>query len=260
MNKTNSNAIIFIAALLILAFLAGTQTNYLQNKPTPTPIQQATPTPTPSEQQFVGEGITRMLTIDLPAVNKRNEGVLAKLNIEARSGTGRIYIDYSQGAPLLGSETQNSILTAVSVAKDISGKSLKNTNLYYSLSTDAQEVGGGSAGAATAIATSALLSGKEIRQGFIITGTISEDGIIGKVGRILEKAQAAKKAGYTTFLVPDGEAYTTLTKEECNNTNVGSVEITSCNDNSQAKSVQELVGIDVIEVSNVRQAFGIMAQ
>lgn len=258
MNKTNFT--VLIAILLIIAFIAGTQIqkNQFESKPA---YFYSTPTPTPTPQEnFVGEGETKLIIMDLPAVDKNDQGVLAQLNVEARSGNGRIYIDYSQGAPLLGSETQTSILTAVDAAKKITGKTLQSTNVYYSFSTDAQEVGGSSAGAAATVATAALLSGRSLKKGFIITGSVDEKGSIGPVGRIIEKAMAAKKGGYTTFLVPPGEAQGQVTNENCNQTTVGNAQVTDCNSQTQTKSVQDLVGISVIEVSDVRQAFYLMTQ
>ncbi len=248
-------AAIAIVAILGLAFFAGFQANALAKQPAPTPFAftEASPTPEPSVQ--LREGETKIVSMHVPAVDKNNQGVLATLNVEARRGSGKVYIDYSQKAPLLGSETQNSILTAVDVAKEITGMGLQNTNLYFSLSTAAQEVGGSSAGASAAIATAALLSGRKIKSGFIMTGSVDEQGKIGQVGRILEKARAAKKAGYTTFLVPPGESKTTVAIEECTQRTVGNALVKNCNTNFEEKSVEDEADIRVIEVGSASQAF-----
>jgi uncharacterized protein len=39
-----------------------------------------------------------------------------------------------------------------------------------------------------------------------MTGTIEEDGTIGQVGGVLEKAQAAGESGFKIMLVPKGES------------------------------------------------------
>ena len=266
MQKTE---LMLVAAILIaLAFAIGYQMNSNSSRPSPTAIDTLAPTenpslgPTPSpvvETNVFGPGETKMFTIPLPAVDRDNKGVLTSLNVEAREGNGKIYIDYSGGAPLLGSETQNSILNAVEVAKKITGRTLSRTNLYYSFATDAQEVGGASAGAATAIATAALLEGKKIRKGFLITGSIDGEGNIGEVGRIFEKAQAAKKGGYTTFLVPSGEAETQVAVEKCTEKQTQTSVIKSCTTEYELKSVEDLAGINVVEVDDVRQAYNLMA-
>jgi predicted S18 family serine protease len=56
-------------------------------------------------------------------------------------------------------------------------------------------IGGLSAGAA--------LEGKAVRRDCVLTGTIEEDGSIGQVGEVFDKAVAAqKKHNITLFLVP----------------------------------------------------------
>ncbi len=250
---------IAIVAVMALAFFAGYQAN-AQPQPTPFPtvFLQTTPTQEPLSTQE--EGQTRIISIHVPAVDKFDNGVLATLNVEARKGTGRVYIDYSQGAPLLGSETQNSILVAVEVAKKTTGKQLKSANLYFSISTAAQEVGGSSAGASAAVASAALLSERKLKKGFIMTGTVDENGKIGKVGRILEKAQAAKKGGYTTFLVPPGESKILVPIEKCTERRVGNALIKNCSTEFEEKSVEDEVGITIIEIGEVKQAFALMTE
>ncbi len=263
--KDKNAWVVIAAAVVLVAFFAGyslnPKTQIQVSLPTPEPTFEPSATPTPfAENSFlVEEGFTKTISIDLPAVDKNNLGVLAKLNIEARNGNGKIYIDYSSGAPLLASDTQNSFLNAVDLAKEITGKTIEETNLYYSLSTDAQEVGGGSAGAATAVATAVLLSGKSIRKWYIITGSADRNGKIGKVGRIMEKAQAAKNAGYKVMLVPKGEAAVVVGKEKCVETSQGNAYSRVCNTVYEEENVEEAVGIGIVEVETVQDAFGIMS-
>ncbi|MEM4255238.1 MAG: S16 family serine protease [Candidatus Norongarragalinales archaeon] len=247
-------------AIIAVAFFAGFQANSLSQPAGRTVFLEASAVPQASETVEITEGETRVMSIDVPAVDRNDNGVLARLNVEARRGAGRVYIDYSQKAPLLGSETQNSILTAVEVAKKTTGKQLKATNLYFSLSTDAQEVGGSSAGGSVAVATAALLSGRKIKKGFIMTGTVDENGRIGKVGRILEKAQAAKKAGYTTFLVPPGESKIDVAVEKCIEKRVGNALIKNCSTEFYEKNVEDEAGIRIIEVGEFKQAFALMTE
>src|SRR3989344_4740161 len=137
---------------------------------------------------------------------------------------------------------------------------LLNANLYFSLSTDAQEVGGSSAGASAAVATAALLSGRKIKSGFIMTGSVDEQGKIGQVGRILEKARAAKKAGYTTFLVPPGESTVQIATEKCTERSVGNALVKNCDTQFEEKSVEDEAGIRVIEVGSASQAFALATE
>jgi len=70
---------------------------------------------------------------------------------------------------------------------------------------DSEAVGGESAGIAIALATLALLTDKETKEYVAATGTIDRDGTIGKVGGILQKAEAASKKNTRVLLIPRGE-------------------------------------------------------
>jgi uncharacterized protein len=80
-------------------------------------------------------------------------------------------------------------------------------------SVEIQAIDGPSAGAATTVATIAALMDKIVKKNVIITGTINEDGSIGPVGGIFQKAQAASEAGAELFFVPDGQSVLTMYRE-----------------------------------------------
>ncbi|RLF12883.1 MAG: hypothetical protein DRJ62_01510 [Thermoprotei archaeon] len=67
-------------------------------------------------------------------------------------------------------------------------------------------VDGPSAGAAVAVLASSLLLNVDLRKDVVITGTIDENGNIGRVGGILYKGEAAARAGAKIFLVPKGQS------------------------------------------------------
>jgi len=73
-----------------------------------------------------------------------------------------------------------------------------------------EAIDGPSAGAATTIALLSLLENRRIKEGYVITGTVEEDGRIGQVGGIPHKALAAAKEGATHFLVPKGQNKVTI--------------------------------------------------
>ena len=110
------------------------------------------------------------------------------------------------------------------------------------------------------MATAALVSGKQLKKGFLITGSVDGQGNIGPVGRVLEKAEAAKAGGFTTFLVPRGEATTQVPIEVCTEKQTGTALIKSCNTTYEYKKVADLTGIRIIEVDDVSQAYGLMVQ
>lgn len=63
-------------------------------------------------------------------------------------------------------------------------------------------MGGPSAGAAAAAITYAVLTGQSIPQTTAVTGTISSGGVVGNVGGISEKIQAAQRAGLHQVIIP----------------------------------------------------------
>lgn len=64
---------------------------------------------------------------------------------------------------------------------------------------------GPSAGATMAIGLIALFRGDSLLRGVALTGTLQEDGSIGKVGGIAGKIRAAAREGYHTILIPSGQ-------------------------------------------------------
>ena len=96
-----------------------------------------------------------------------------------------------------------------------------------------------------------------IRQDVIITGTISPDGSVGPVGGIVEKAEAAARAGAKIFLVPPRQhiqlvpqtvveklAFITIYRTVYKAVNVSQIMVQS-------------YGMRVLEVSNITQALSI---
>jgi predicted S18 family serine protease len=66
-------------------------------------------------------------------------------------------------------------------------------------------IGGPSAGAATTVATIAALQSTQVKHDVAITGTIEEDGYVGQVSSVFDKAIAADKNGMALLLVPRGQ-------------------------------------------------------
>ncbi|MFH1450916.1 MAG: S16 family serine protease [archaeon] len=142
--------------------------------------------------------------IDLPAVASDGSGVLTSLEVEVVPGKGRVLLTIS---PFTGIQTQNSEITAVSIAGKYTDFDFSNYDVIFTINAGgASVIDGPSAGAAMAIAVIAAVEEKEVREDAGITGTIQQDGSIGPVGGVLEKAQAAAQGGDTIFLIPKGTA------------------------------------------------------
>lgn len=139
------------------------------------------------------------------------EGVILGCRIELREGSGRVLVNT---IPYIGIDLQASAQIASLVAKNITGQDLSNTDIIVTIeaSEEIHVVDGPSAGAAIAIAIIAAIKRDNLSEKVFITGTVSMDGTIGRVGGIVEKAEAAASAGAKIFLVPEGQEIITVYK------------------------------------------------
>ncbi len=191
--------------------------------------------------------------INLAAVDNKGNGVVTPLSAEVKPGDGKILINIDKLN--YWTDTQQSMQTARDVAERITGVNMKKVDLIYSLKTDnATLVGGPSAGAALTLATIAALKNKTLPKDIMMTGTIEEDGSIGKVGGIIEKAAAAKAVGAKLFLVPKGEGTQVYTKPEEKCARAAGFLICETNYNQIKVSVGESVGIEIKEVATIEDA------
>lgn len=129
-------------------------------------------------------------------------GVMGKVYVEIKEGSGGVLVNTN---PFVEPTTQYSVREAVKVAKDFTNQNITNKNILISFEINGTLMGGPSAGAAIAAATIAALEGKKVRQDVAISGTIEEDGHIGLVDAVFEKAIAAENKGMRLFLVPKGQ-------------------------------------------------------
>jgi uncharacterized protein len=152
-------------------------------------------------------------------------------------------------------DTQYSIQIAKAVAENVTKINGSNYDLIYSIESNASIIGGPSAGAALTIATIAALKNERLRTDVMITGTINEDGTIGEVGGILEKAKAAKDVGAKLFLVPDGQGEQTFLKPEESCIKRGGFIFCETTYKQITVNIGKDAGISVIEVENVTDAY-----
>lgn len=141
--------------------------------------------------------------IYVPAVSLTLRGFITAIDIEIRPGKGRIYIS---SQPFSGIGLQSSEKVAVKVAEEYTGIPFKNYDVSVAIDTNASFVDGNSAGSALAIGIISAILNRTIPNDIMITGTIEEDGSIGRVGGIYWKAKAAAEAGARILLIPEGQA------------------------------------------------------
>lgn len=135
------------------------------------------------------------------------QGSIADLYLEIKPGLGSVYIDTF---PLTKMDTQLSTRFAKEIACKFLNKDCKKYDFFYTIKADSSIIGGPSAGAALAMLTVALLDEdvKKIDETVTITGTINTGGIIGSVGGVKEKIEAASKNNITKVLIPKGSSFT----------------------------------------------------
>ena len=140
---------------------------------------------------------------DGPFVTERTERVGALINVtsEVAPGRGRVLVNTT---PLMGEVFQDAAITAAYVAQERTGRNLSRSDVIVSIVADDQvpAVDGGSAGALMTLLTIAALQGWQPRSDMTLTGTIDQDGNVGAIGGVVEKATAAKEKGKTLFLLP----------------------------------------------------------
>jgi uncharacterized protein len=194
----------------------------------------------------------RFVKIYVPAVDSEGKGVATVLKVGIKPGSGKVLVDINN--ILFWLDTQQSIQTAKKVAHEITKADLSKFDLIYSLDINATVVEGPSAGAAISIATIAAIEGKDLNNKVMITGTINPDGSIGAVGGIIPKAQAAKEVGANTFLVPVGQGtqVSYLPEEKCEQ--IGYFTFCTTTYKKKVENVGKSVGIEVVEVRNIREA------
>jgi len=185
-------------------------------------LANAWPLPAPLPDPWQAED-TQLASVKIAAVRSDGSGVVLNLEVEVipnRKGLVLVATD-----PLVGFDFQYAERVAVKVAAaytgfalDDDGEGLKGVDIVFKISPPAGEgigaVDGPSAGATAAVALIGALENKQVRGDVTLTGTIREDGRIGPVGGIMEKAEAARDEGIKLFLVPPGQSVVTLHRWE----------------------------------------------
>src|SRR3989344_7728236 len=120
------------------------------------------------------------------------EGGIADLYLEMKPGSGRVFLETF---PLTRTDTQMSTRFAKAIACDAIDMECDDTDFFYTITADSAIIAGPSAGAAISILTVAMLKNLDLNERYAITGTINSGGLIGPVGGLKAKVEAAKKAG-----------------------------------------------------------------
>lgn len=205
-------------------------------------------------QNFLSLNNVTAISMRVPAVDDKGNGIITLLVVEAMPGTGRTFVDIDN--LLFWADTQQSIRTSRLVAANLTSIDINKYDLIYNIHANATIIGGESAGAAITIATIAALQNKSLNNSIMITGTINHDGSIGPVSEIVSKAIAAKKAGVSLFIVPllQNQDVVYETEEHCEK--FGPTKICSIEQLPKRIDVSSQTGIETKEVGSVKESLG----
>jgi predicted S18 family serine protease len=146
-------------------------------------------------------------------VDQNSQGTVFPIKVEiisAGSGILSVDIDNVQYEPGF----QTAVRAAAAAAAEYSGKSISDKDIIVRFAYEDSKFGGEpvkvdgtSAGAVIAAMIAAGLAETEIDSTVLVTGSISEDGTIGRIGSLEEKIIAADTFGAETMLVPKSQEF-----------------------------------------------------
>lgn len=182
----------------------------------------------------------------------RYEGTVMNIKVDIKDGTGLVLVNTETPT---GVDFQTSAKTAVRIAEKYTGVNLSNKDIIFSISSknesELQAVDGPSAGMAMTVLLTIEIQNISIGDDVLLTGTIQEDGSIGPVGGVPQKAEAAAKFGAKTFIVPKGQATTFV--QECTEKKEGVFYYRSCKSEPKDLSpiLEERYGMRVVEATDL---------
>ena len=161
------------------------------------------------------------------------EGGIADLYLEIKPGSGRVFLETF---PLTRTDTQMSTRFAKAIACDALERDCDDMDFFYTITADSAIIAGPSAGSSIAILTVSMLENLDLNENYASTGTINPGGLIGPVGGLKAKIEAAKKAGLKKVFIPAGELIVKL-------------------DNSTVdlKNLSKELGIEIVEISTLSE-------
>lgn len=193
----------------------------------------------------------RIIKFSLPAVDSKGQGVIGHLYTTVKPGSGLVLVNIND--ILANVDTQESGRIAAGVAGDYTSTNMSTLDVIYNIKANASIIEGPSAGASMAASIILALRNETYNPGVMITGTIKEDGTVGKVGSVFEKAEAAKQANASIFLVPVNQSKRFGQKRDRECRLVDSIEYCRIEYISDNMNIGETINITVKEVENIEE-------
>ncbi len=176
--------------------------------------------------------------IPLLAVREMGEGEFkgsaARLSLDIIPGKGRVFLETNV---LTQVDTQISTRYAKDIACDYINMDCSNMDFIYSIEAESRIIGGPSAGSAISLLTIALLKDFNLNDNMAVTATINSGGLLGLVGGVKQKIEAAESIGIKKVIVAKGERF----EKEDNNYTI------------DLKAYAEEKGVSLIETSDINE-------
>ena len=134
----------------------------------------------------------------------------ADLYLELIPGSGRVFLETY---PLTKMDTQISTRFAKQIACSHFKLHCEKYDFIYTIKAKSNIIGGPSAGAAIAALTTIAVKDLSYQEDITITGTINSGGIIGPVGGVKQKLEAASQAGLKEVLIAQGASQDLVSNE-----------------------------------------------
>lgn len=170
---------------------------------------------------------------------KNLSGSDADLYLELKEGSGRVFLETF---PLTKMDTQISTRFAKDIACNYFKLNCQKYDFIFTIKAKSNIIGGPSAGAAIAALTAVAVLNLNYNQEIAITGTINSGGLIGPVGGVKEKVEAASAIGLKTVLVAKGSGKQTIFED-----NTSKLVLKT----NLTRYAQENLSIEVEEVSDL---------
>src|SRR3989338_6317052 len=173
------------------------------------------------------------------------QGSDADLFLELKEGSGRVFLET---VPLTKLDTQISTRFAKDIACNHFKLDCDRYDFIFTIKATSNIIGGPSAGAAIAALTTIAMLDLDYDEKMTISATINSGGVVGPVGGVKGKLEAASKAGLTKVLVAVGTAEDNLNESNMsldlqgyakNNLSIEMVEVVDLNE-----VMLDLTGID----------------
>ncbi len=145
---------------------------------------------------------TSTTQFEVVGVSATGEGELVPFSLELKPGTGKVLVDAADAS--YRRDTADSLKEARDAAEGVLGVPLQNADLFLDLDVSGVDLGGGSGGAAFAVAVIAAYYGVDPDPSGAISASLGGGGLE-PVGGATEKAFAAADAGKHFFVVCESQ-------------------------------------------------------